>query len=106
MVPYVGPKDVRHHVAEIQQDPSGVGGALDAQGAATPARQRGVDVVGDGLDLTLGFSRADDQVVGDGGQLRNVQDEDVGGFLFQRRLGDRLGFYFRVECDRGPPETI
>jgi hypothetical protein len=39
------------------------------------------DLVGDGLDLPRIGARADDEVVGEGGDAGQVENPDVGGFL-------------------------
>jgi len=49
-------------------------------------------MVGDGADLTLGFTRAQDQIIGDGGQLGDKEDQDVLRFLLEGRPGDGESF--------------
>ena len=96
-------EDVRNHVAEVHEDPLGRRSTLDVQWTRVVAGDDGVDVVRDGFDLPVGVPRADDEVVGDGGQLRDVEDDDVGGFLLERCPGDCADLFFTLAYDRCPP---
>ena len=65
-----------------------------------------VDVVGNRSGLPFGFARTDDQIIGDRGQLGNVEDEDVGGFFVEGSPGDGEGYDLRLRYDSRPPDTI
>lgn len=92
MIPNIGAEDVDHDIAEVHENPIRGPGALNAEGRNALADKHAVDVVGDGADLTLGFTRAQDQIIGDGGQLGDRKDQDVLCFLLERRPGDGKGF--------------
>jgi hypothetical protein len=51
-----------------------------------------VDVLGDGAHLTLGFAGAEDEIIGDGGQLGDVEDQNITGLLVEGGLRDGQGF--------------
>src|SRR5207249_2738066 len=87
-VPLVGDERVHDHVPEIDEDPPPRRVAFDTKRLATGLLRFLPDRIGDGLDLTLAAARADDEEVGDGRELRDVQYEDVLGFLVARRLDD------------------
>ena len=92
MVTNVGAENVDHDITEIHQYPIPGRGALNAEGRNALAGKHAVDVVGDSPDLPLGFTGAQDQIIGDGGQLGDREDQDVVRFLLERRPGDGKGF--------------
>jgi hypothetical protein len=92
MTTNIAPEHVDHDIAEIHQNPIRGRGALNAEGRDTLAGKHAVDVVGDGPDLPLGFTGAQDQIIGDGGQLGDREDQDVVRFLLDGRPGDGKGF--------------
>ena len=55
--------------------------ALHVPGLVSGRAQLLHDVVGDRLHLGLGIARAEDERVRRGGQLPQVQDDDLSGFL-------------------------
>jgi hypothetical protein len=69
------------------------------------AGENAFDMVGDRLDLAFGFTRAEDQIIGDRSKLGDVEDEDVFGLFFKGRLGDGNRFGLRLRYDRIPPDT-
>ncbi len=99
MVSDIGSENMGYDIPEIHQDPLSRCGALHAERMMSLGRQHRVNVVGNSLHLSLGLSGTQDQIVGEGSQLRNVQDEDVGGFLFEGCPGDGPGFDLRIQCD-------
>lgn len=96
------PENMGHDVAEIDQDPGGGGGPFDAQGTGTGCGQHPIDMIGDGTCLSIGFRGAQDQVVGDRGQFRNMEDEDIRGLFVEHRPRDSKGSGLRCSCDRCP----
>ena len=92
MATNIGAEDVDHDITEIHQNPVRGRGALNAEGRDTLAGKHAVDVVGDSPDLPLGFTGAQDQIIGDGGQLGDREDQDVVRFLLERRPGDGKSF--------------
>lgn len=49
-------------------------------------------MLGDGPHLTLGFAGAEDEIIGDGGQLGDVEDQNITGLLVEGGLRDGQGF--------------
>lgn len=79
----VGQKDMGNNITEIHQDPPRCRRALDAQRRHPLDCQRVIDVLCNGANLAFGVSRTDDEIIGDGGQLTDVQDQDIFRFLLQ-----------------------
>jgi len=91
-----------HEIVVVDQDPPPVAHALNAQRADTFFLERFLDVAGDGGDLPVGRSRADEKEIGEGGTLPDVQCADPGGFFILRKpraLDDR------VSCRYGRPSS-
>ena len=59
-------------------------------------------MVGNGTRLAIRIHRADDQVVGNGGQRRYLEDEHVGGLLVEHGPGNTEGRGPSCWCDYGP----
>ena len=74
MLTNVGAEYVCDDIPAIHQNPLGRGSALDAEWRETPGRKHLVDVLGDGPYLALGFAGAEDEIIGDGSQLGDVED--------------------------------
>ena len=53
--------------------------------------QRVIDVVGDRSCLPIRVCGSQDQIIGDGGQFRNLEDEDVRGLLIEHGPRDSEG---------------
>ena len=53
--------------------------------------EHAIDMVGDRSRLSIRVSGPQDQVDGDGSQLRNVKDEDVRGLLVEHGLRNGKG---------------
>src|SRR4030095_3019462 len=81
----VGPlllqEDVDDEVHEVQEDPARVAFPLAAQGPGAFGAAGALDLFGDGADLPVAVTRADDEVVGDDQRLGDVEDENVAGLL-------------------------
>ena len=90
----VGPlfleEDVDDEVDEVQEDPARLAVSLAAQGAGAFGAAGPLDLFGDGADLAVAVTRADDEVVGDDQRLGDVEDDDVAGLLggCRRRGGE------------------
>jgi hypothetical protein len=70
-------------VAVIGKNPLGGFVAFEAVGEfAVPVFELEADFIGDGLDLAGVGAGADDEIIGEGGDTGEVEDEDVGGLLF------------------------
>jgi hypothetical protein len=78
-------------VAEVDEDPPPAVVTLDAE-RLLPGRFRLLnDPVRDPLRLPLAARAADDEQVGDGGYLGDVEHQDVLGLLVARRFDDKIG---------------
>ena len=100
----IGAKDVSHHVAEVHQNPLRSGDAFDAERGLALTGERAVDMVRDGPDLTLRLAGAQNEIIGDGSQLGDMEDLNVVGLLFEGRLRYCKGLGLRLRYDRTPPD--
>src|SRR5712692_4659662 len=75
-------------IAKIDEHPASSRVALDPQRAASRLSRLFADRIRDRLYLPLPAAGTDHEEVGDGGQLRDVQNEDVLGLLVARGLDD------------------
>ncbi|MCY1246576.1 hypothetical protein D9M72_598240 [compost metagenome] len=73
--------DVDHHVRVIQQDPASAGTALAADRTEILLAQFLFDAVDDGVDLALTGRGGNQEDVGQGQPLADVQANDVLGYL-------------------------
>src|SRR4030065_2813321 len=71
---------------------------LPPHGAETFLLERFLDVAGDGAYLPVGRSRAQEEVIGEGGALPDVQCADAGGFFL---LGKPRALDHRIRCGYG-----
>jgi hypothetical protein len=78
---------VHQKIAVIHEDPFGVLVALDVERTFTDIDEVLTDSVADGLNLTGIRSVADDETVGEGRDLAEVQNANVLSFLRCRRVG-------------------
>src|SRR5919204_1524042 len=82
----------REHVdddrTKVEQDPVRLGRPLPGDRPNAIAPEQLQDAVGDGIDLALRAAGADDEVVGEGGQLAELEQHDVGRLLVLGRLDD------------------
>ncbi len=102
MLANIVPKNMGHDVAEIDQDPRRRRSSFNAHWAGTGCGQHPVDMIGDGACLSIGLRGTQDQIVGDRGQFRNVEDEDIRGLFVEHRPRDGKGSGLRCSYDRCP----
>ena len=102
MSPNVLPEDMGNDVAVVHQDPLRISRAFDAACFGAGESEDAVNMIGDGTRLAIRVCRADDEIVGNGGQRRDLEDEDVGGLLIEHGLGDGEGRGSSCWYDRGP----
>jgi hypothetical protein len=76
-VALVGAEDVDDDVAKIQEDPARRRLALAAVGGDAVLGQLRVDGVAEGLHLANGLSAGDHEVVGEQGNVADIQEEDI-----------------------------
>ena len=72
---------VNDEIDVVEQDPAALALAFAAEGLAVPFGQPLLDFTRDCLDLPIGISAADHEVVGDDELLRDVEDHYALGFL-------------------------
>jgi hypothetical protein len=77
------PEYMDDDVAKIHEHPLRGRFSLDVQCTGTRLGQHPIDVIGDGSRLAVRISGTQHQIVGNGGQFRNVEDEDVRGLLVE-----------------------
>ena len=83
---------------EVEQDPVRGRHPLAADRPRVfSARSLGEDAVGDRIPLALGAAGADHEVVGEGGQRGQLEDDDVGHLLVLGQLDDPAGELERLE---------
>src|SRR6266511_357918 len=82
---------VNDDVPQIDEHPAARAVALHAYRLPPSGLRLLHDAVRDPLHLPLAAPTADHEEVGDGGDLRDVQDEDVLGLLVARRFDDKVG---------------
>src|SRR5216684_42849 len=82
-------EDVEDEIAVVEQYPAAGRGPFDEPGLdAVVLAELVDDAVGDGLGLTLRGGRAEEEIVGDGGELRYREDVEIECFLVECS-GDR-----------------
>jgi hypothetical protein len=74
---FFGGEDVDDDVAVVHEDPAGVGLTLAAEGLCAVGFGRLFHRLDDGLDLAVGGAVGDDEVVGEGSDVADVQQEDI-----------------------------
>ena len=62
-------------------------------------------MLADRADLTVGVAGTQHQVIGNGGEGGDMEDQDVIGLFLDGRLSDGNGSCFRLRYDRRPPDT-
>ena len=102
MLPDILPENMDDDIAEVHQNPLGGPRAFDAQRFGAGAREDVVDMVGNGTRLAIRIRRAYDQVVGNGGQRRDLEDKHIGGLLIEHGPGNGEGRRPSCSCDYGP----
>ena len=96
-------ENVYDYVAEIHEDPFRGRRAFDAQRVMTLRGENSVDVIRNRPGLALRIPGTQDEIICDGSQFGDVQDEDIGGLLVEDRLCYRESFGLSFRCDRCPP---
>ena len=86
-------------IAIVHQNPLGGPRAFDAQRFGAGAREDTVCMIGDGTRLAIRIRRTYDQVVGNGGQRRYLENENVGGLLIEHGPGNGEGRRPSCSCD-------
>ena len=79
--PRVGGEDVDDEVEVVEQHPFAALVAFDVAGAELAGLERGFHAVGDGLHLPPVLAGAEDEIVGEGAGLTQVEREHVGALL-------------------------
>jgi len=102
MCPDILPENMGDDIAKVHQDPLGGPHAFDAQRFGARAREYPVDMIADGTRLAIRIRRAYDQVVGNGGQRRYLEDKHVGGLFIEHRPGNGKSRGPSCLCDYGP----
>ena len=84
-------EDVDHHVAEIQYHPAArrLAGVMFGAQAFLAGTAR--HFFGDGFQLRLGVARAENEVIRDGGNFSDVENQDIFGFFVQCRFAAEFG---------------
>jgi len=78
------PEDVDDDIARIDQDPIGIGQALDLEVLPPVMLEPFDQLVGDGADMTVGSAGSDDHFIGDDGLAIEIDGDDVLGLgIFQ-----------------------
>jgi hypothetical protein len=81
-VPRLGAEQMDDSVAEVDEHPARAGVPLRAQQRPVEVLDGVGHLVSYGLDLALVAAGSDDEVVGEGGNGPDVEDEDVLGLAF------------------------
>ena len=85
-----------HHAAVVQQDPGAVPVALPAEGILPRLLLHGLlHRAAQGVDLGVGGAGGDDEIVRQGGLLRDFNSGDVAALFFVQGLGRDQGQFFR-----------
>ena len=87
----VGLEDVADDTAEVDEVPVG-GLAFEVAGDAGFLHLE-LDFFREGLDLGAGRTGREHEVLGDEGEVRDLQDFDFLGFLRVQDFGDLFGFF-------------
>ena len=102
-------EDVEDDVAVVEEDPSSGRLSLDRNGAPVQRLHLRFHGVGDRLRLALGCRRTDHEVVGERGNFREIQDEEIGRLLVQGRrdaLSGRWVVTIRNRSTRADPGSV
>ena len=87
-------KNVDDDVTKVDDNPLGRRCSFDAERRMALGLELVDHMVCDRARLSLRFSGADDQVIGNGGQFGDMQDENVGGLFVQDGTCHRQRFGF------------
>ena len=91
-LPGLGGKDVDYHAAVVQQDPGAVPVALTAEGLLAALLVHGLlHRAAQGVDLGVGGSGGNDEIIRQCGLLRHLNDGDLLALLLIQGLGGNDG---------------
>src|SRR5262249_36564318 len=94
---------VNNHVAVIDHHPLAPWIALDREWPYSRAREVVLDPLRDGLDLSIGAPRADEEIIGERRQPPNLHHDQVVGLLLEGKLNAQQRLAATVngsQCDR------
>jgi len=74
---------VDDNVAEVEDSPPGIGRPFPAEEFDPGLAELFLELVNDGLELTLGLGRADDKIIGEHRYPPKVKNQDVACLLFR-----------------------
>src|SRR5262245_2016729 len=89
-------EDMDDHIGEIHQHPLTSEDTLDRERRKTGLTEVFFDSLRDALDLTIGSAGANDEIVGDGGDLTNLHQDKVVGFFLKRKTAEKKGLVPRI----------
>ena len=96
------PENMDDDIAEVHQNPLRGPLPFDAQRSGAGAREDAIDMIDDGTRLAIRICRAYDQIIGNGGQRRYLEDEGVRGLFIEHSPGDGEGRRPSCSCDLAP----
>lgn len=76
---------MKHRFSEVEQDPPAGRSPFDRLGAPTKPGETLLDGVGRRLGLSVGGNRDNDEIIGERGDFRNVQNEKIRGLFLEGR---------------------
>jgi len=88
-------ENVNNHVPIIQKDPAPLTLPFDAQRVQALLPQFFFYMGGDRLDLAVGISAANHEIISKRGDSLHIQDDQVNGLVVQGSPGAEEGFLFR-----------
>src|SRR5262249_56432541 len=77
-------EDVNDDVGEVHQHPLAPRDALDGVRPHALAAEIFLDALSDALDLAVGAAGADDEIIGDGGELAHAEQDKIVSLSVQR----------------------
>jgi hypothetical protein len=83
VIAHISLEDVDHDVGEVHEHPVRTGQTLDTQRELATPGQHLANMIRNRFDLTFRVAGTQDQVIGDGGELRDVENEDVFGLFLE-----------------------
>lgn len=84
-------EDMHHDVPVVEQYPFRFVAPFDPQWSPLDITELELDLVGQALHVTVGGTGRDREHVGDPQELRDIQEDDIGGFLGIECFRDQLG---------------
>jgi len=86
-------KDMDNDIGKIHQHPMAAVGSFHGERLDAGVSAILFQSLSDALHLTVGATRANDEVVGNGSKLAHLQHDKVAGFLVERGTGQEQGFF-------------